>query len=271
MRARRNINRTSVSLFIIGLLSLAYFQATIGQVEGSPEEYENIPHDMQLIAELGIELPMGEERLVIWPTSEYTETHHAREDISERIPPVYPEGMSAENAKPIKVGGMAPEAALEEAGLWIREILLPHWIPSDLPERLIPLREEAAEWSKVLCRYQVEGNAIQIAQTRWGVCVVLRPEDEGGIHEPESIPERIFPRFFTKGEEMSALRGERLITPSEDVVLFELDEMDLSGPEPLDTWWGWTFWYTDGHAVAVFLQKRLAGGQYSLTPSDPWF
>ncbi len=236
----------------------------------SQYEFESLPDDVQLIPRLEIELPYGIEEMVVWPSSEYIDEHYATDDISDQLPPVYPE-RAMEDAKPIVPGGVSPEAAVEEAEWWFREILKEEWIPHDLRERLIPIRAEAAQWSMVIGRYQTQGHTIQVSQTRWGIVVVISPAFEGNVDEAEEFSRMIFDQFFTRGEEMITLDGQSISDAGEQFQAYLLDETRLPGPDAIENWWGWIAWYSDGRSIAIFMNKRIAGQQHTPTPDDPWF
>ncbi len=261
-----------VSLFLgLTLAVVAYLRTVNAEGRSIPNEFESLPHDVQLIPKLEVKLPNGVEKMVMWPSSKYIEEHYAKDDISDQLPPIYPERVM-EDAKPIRPGGVSPKAAIEEAELWLRQILKPEWIPPDLVERLIPLRSDTAQWSTVICRYETQGHVIQISQTRWAISVVLKPPLEDIINEKEKFGATVFEKFFTKGKEMSALKGQQVSLPSErQVTFYLLDVTRLPSTDAIENWWGWTAWYTDSHSIAVFLRKRIAGEQHTPTPEDPWF
>jgi hypothetical protein len=234
-------------------------------------KFENVPGDTQLIPPLPKKLPDDLQKLVEWPSQNYIEANYARVDRSAQLPPVYPEGRNSKNAKPIIPGGMSPQVAMDEAQEWIRQILKAEWIPPDLAKRLVPLRSEAAPMSMVICRYKVDGNAIQIIQTRWGIGVVVKPKMTGSLDKAGEFGNHVFLEFLNQGKELAELSQKREQSPSEHLALFGVDPVKIKAPDILENWWGTTTWYTDGQAVAALFRKRAAGEQHTPTSKDPWF
>ncbi len=270
MKIMKNIFIKIFGLFFGFVLALQP-ELSAGAEMRTPSEFKSISSNtLQLIPKLKAELPGSMQQLAIWPTTEIIQKKFAKEDISPKLPPIYREG-SRRDAPPLRPGGMSPQAAIGEAEYWVKQVLKSEWIPTDLRERLIPLREDAAERSQVIVRYEVDGNAFQLSQTRWGISVIVKPAGEGKVNEPEKIASTVFERYFNKGKEMSLLPGTRISSPEEWIMAFQLDEAKLTGPEALENWWGWSSWYTDGHALAVFLRKRTSGEQHTSGPDEPWF
>lgn len=253
-------------IFLSALVLLFFAEFGIAQ-----PVFEDIAPDIQLIKPLQRTLPNGMEALVVWPSPKYIDEHYAIDDISNQLTPIYPAG-AMEDAKPIRPGGMPPEVAVEEAELWFKEILKAKWIPPNLSERLIPLRNESQpQWSTVIARYQTQGHKIQITQTRWGVCVVIHPRFDDEVIYAEQIAKSVFAQFFTMGEEMSSQKGRQVSADTPGLTLYEPAQEKASEIRVRKNWWNWLAWYTDGNAVAVFLHKRFAGEVRTPSSEDPWF
>ncbi len=156
--------------------------------------------------------------------------------------------------------------------MWFKEILKDDWIPPDLTEKLIPLRNESLpHWSTVIAKYQVRGHKIQVAQTRWGVCVVIHPRFDDEVIDAEQIAKSVFKQFFTMGEEMSSQAGMQVPADTLGLTLYESAQEKASEIGVPKNWWNWLAWYTDGNSVAVFLHKRFAGEVRTPSSEDPWF
>ncbi len=237
---------------------------------GGDEEmsrFQAIEAQAQLIPAPTAELPWGVERMLAWPSAETLDQRQTLDDRSEQLAPTLPEG-GPPDAKPIVFGGISPQAALEEAEVWIRTVLKEEWIPSDLAERLIPQQAEQPEWSSVICRYSVGGTAIQISQTRWAITLVIQEDAAQEVAASDGGP-RVFERFFTEGERMADLP----FAPPSAIAgaLYILDERSLESPEAFENWWGSASWYAEGDATAVVMRKRIEGEMHTPRPDEPWF
>jgi hypothetical protein len=141
-----------------------------------------ISPDLQLISPIGndIGLPFTDKTMrkwVIWPSREYIKDHAAPKDRKKEVPPIYREGVNPKSAMPLVPGAKTPSLALYEATLWIEQVLDLQCIPQDLQERLLPIQMEAAKDSAVICRFEVNGNKIQVFQNVWAMCFVIQPGD----------------------------------------------------------------------------------------------
>lgn len=266
MKTLTAVERIRKGIFLSALAFLFFVEVGIAQ-----PVFEVIAPDTQLITPLKQTLTDGMEALVVWPSPKYIEDHYAKDDISNQLPAIYPAGVS-EDAKPIRPGGMPPEVAVEEAGLWFKEILKDDWIPPNLTEKLIPLRNERLpQWSTVIARYQAQGHKIQVAQTRCGVGVVIHPRFDDEVIEAEQIAKSVFKQFFTMGEEMSSQAGMQVRADPPGLTLYKPAQEKTSEIGVSKNWWNWLAWYTDGNSVAVFLHKRFAGEVRTPSSEDPWF
>ncbi len=261
-----------LSVVFLVCLSVAGYAAENG-ITTKPE-VKAIPCDFQLIAPIGddVQVPFVDtdmRRWVSWPSEEYIENHLARRDRSQEIPPVYGEA-DAENAKPKVPGAKSPTGAKREAGNWIETVLESRWIPENLSDRLIPTQRDPASKSAVLCRYEIDGVKIQIVQTRWAMCIVIKPTADvlAGVPSAEVGP-TVFKAFLKKGSDMASLPAEELKG--------EFDSIQVFSRKPghpyraVGQWWGWRLWYTDGAGLAVFLKKDDRDGQLIPSPDHPWF
>ena len=224
------------------------------ETKGKVEMVEPIPDDVQLIASCSPQLGKFRFTLAVWPSADEIRRKKAREDRSEKFPAKFPPGKDYSNAKPLCIGAIPPEAALKGAEHWIRTVLKAEWVPSDLAARLHALAEEDPANSTVWCRYKTKGHAIQFGQMRGVMCVVIRPGEPKGEGETAlDFSRRCLKQFLTKDEKLTQMPMEAVPLTAPELPMFK----GFSGMgDDAENWWGYMVWYTDGKAVAFFLQKR---------------
>jgi len=208
--------------------------------------------------------------LIEWPSVETLALETAREDRSKTIPPLFRQPKIGD-AKPIRLGARTPQAACKEAEQWIRQVLKPQWLPDDLAARLHPLQREPASQSVIVCRYAMDGHAIQINQTRACMSVVIRPlKGSLSTQIPKELGLTAFNTYLLNGDRMAALPAKE----TDGTANLRVWRLDYSAPIPpgaLENWWGWQLWLTDGDAIAVLLNKCSEDSARNIMPDDPWF
>jgi hypothetical protein len=208
--------------------------------------------------------------LIEWPAVETLNSQKADRDRSKTIPPLFRQPKIGD-AKPIRLGAQTPPAAAREAGQWIRRVLKPEWVPNDLADRLHPLQREPASQSIIVCRYDIDGHAIQINQSRGAMWVVIRPPKANPLSgNAKELASAIFNTYFLNGDRMAALQGKE----TNGLAGLRVWLPDYSASIPLgalENWWGWQLWLTDGRSVAVCLNKRSEDAARNIMADDPWF
>jgi hypothetical protein len=274
--ARQSMNSQKLSplaaALILLLAQLVPFMSR-GQAPATPSAGD-LPAAERLIAALpptnGLPLPAEALALLEWPSPEVLTTTKGPEDRSKTIPPLFREP-KIRDAKPIRLGAETPHAACREAMQWIRQVLKPEWVPADLGARLHALQREPASQSIIVCRYTIDGCAIQISQTRSVMSVVVRPP-KGALpgQNAEQFARSVFTNCFLQGDRMASL-------PAKEAARFGAVQAWLpnfspsTSPSVLENWWGWRLWLTDGKAVAVLLRKISEDSAYTPAPDEPWF
>ena len=269
--------KAQTQAILFGGLFLLFAQAEhLGApVEGRPQRIaSDLPASERLIAALpetnALPVPSDAPGLIEWPTVETLNSQRAREDRSRTIPPLFRQPKVGD-AKPIRLGAQAPQAACKEAEQWIRQVLKPQWLPDDLAARLHPLQREPASQSTIVCRYAIDGHAIQLNQTRASMWVVIKPPKGSlSVQNPKDLGIAAFNTYFLNGDHMASLPGKE----TDGAARLRVWRPDYSAPIPpgaLENWWGWRLWLTDGDAVGVFLSKCSEDSARSIMPDDPWF
>ena len=243
--------------------------------QGSPVRIaSDLPASERLVTALpqtnALPVSADAQGLIEWPSVETFSSQKAREDRSKTIPPLFRQPKIGD-AKPIKLGARSPQAACKEAEQWIRQVLKPQWLPDDLAARLHPLQRDPASQSIIVCRYAIDGHAIQINQTRASMWVVIKPP-KGNSFTGNAKESGIaaFNAYFLNGDRMASLPGKE----TGGAAKLRVWRPDYSAPIPpgaLENWWGWRLWLTDGDAVAVFLSKCSEDSARNIMPDDPWF
>ena len=208
--------------------------------------------------------------LMEWPSVETLDLRQARQDRSRTIPPLFRQPKVGD-AKPIRLGARTPQAACQEAEQWIRRVLKPQWLPDDLAARLQPLQREPASRSIIVCRYAMDGHAIQINQNRASMWVTIKPPKNDSLtRNAKDLGLAAFNTYFIEGDRMASLQGKETGGNAKQRIW----RPDYSAPIPqgaLENWWGWRLWLTDGEAVAVYLNKCSEDSARNIMPDDPWF
>jgi len=234
----------------------------------------DLPASERLVTALSLTnaLPVSTDAmgLIEWPSVETLDSQMAREDRSKTIPPLFRQPKIGD-AKPIRLGARPPQAACKEAEEWIRQVLKPQWVPDDVAARLRPLQREPASQSIVVCRYMIDGHAIQINQSRGLMWVIIRPPKTNPLSKDgKELADAIFHAYFLNSDRMASLQGKEISGAAK----LRVWRPDYSAPIPtgaLQNWWGWRLWLTDGNAVAVFLNKCSEDSARNIMPDDPWF
>jgi hypothetical protein len=257
------------------VLLLAQTQRLGAQAGARPHRIaSDLPAAEQLVAALpptnNLRLLPVVRGLFEWPAPETLSAQKAREDRSKTIPPLFRQPKIGD-AKPIRLGARSPEAACKEAEQWIRRVLKPEWVPDDLAPRLQPLQREPASESVIVCRYSIDGHAIQVNQNRGSMWVVIKPP-KGSLaaQDAKGLGSAVFSTCFLNGDRMASLAGKE-IDGTGNVRVWRPDYSAVIPPGALENWWGWRVWLTDGDAVAVFLGKRSEDSARNIMPDDPWF
>jgi hypothetical protein len=215
-------------------------------------------------------IPAEAQALFEWPAAETLTAPKSPEDRSKAIPPLFRQPKIGD-AKPIRLGARTPQAACKEAEQWIRQVLKPQWVPDDLAARLQPLRREPASRSIIVCRYAIDGHAIQISQSRASMWVIIRPlKGSLSAQNQKELGAAAFNTYFLNGDRMASLPGKE----TGGTANLQVWRPDYTAPMPpgaLGNWWGWRLWLTDGSAVAVLLSKCSEDSARNIMPDDPWF
>ena len=234
----------------------------------------DLPASERLITSLpetnALPIPPEVLDLMEWPTAQTLVSQKAHQDRSKTIPPLFRQP-KLRDAKPIRLGAESPQAACREAEQWIRRVLKPEWVPGDLASRLHPLQRDPASHSLVLCRYLINGHALQINQSRGSLWVIIRPPKVTPLsRNPKELADTIFNAYFLNGDRMASLQGKE-IKGTAKVHAWLPDFSAGIPPGAPENWWGWRLWFTDGQAVGVFLHKTSEDSARSIRPDDPWF
>jgi hypothetical protein len=234
----------------------------------------DLPPDERLVPALPptntLPVSADAQGLIEWPSVETLNSQEAGQDRSQTIPPLFRQPEIGD-AKPIRLGARSPQAACKEAEQWIRQVLKPQWLPDDLAVRLHPLQRDPASQSIIVCRYTIDGHAIQINQSRAAMWVVIKPPTSNSVtRNTNELGVAAFSNYFLKGDRMASLQGKE--TDGTAKLRIWLPDYSASiPPGALENWWGWRLWLTDGEAVAVFLAKTSEDSARSVMPDDPWF
>lgn len=259
------------ALFLI----LAQSEHNGAPAEGSPRRIaSDLPASERLVTALPptntLPVSADTQGLMEWPLAETLNSQLARQDRSKTIPPLFRQPKVGD-AKPIRLGARTPQAACQEAEQWIRRVLKPQWVPDDLAARLQPLQREPASQSIIVCRYAIDGHAIQINQSRASMWVILRPPKDNSLSPNATGPGiAAFSTYFLDGDRMAAVPAKE----SDGTAKPRIYLPDYSAPFPagaLENWWGWRLWLTDGEAVAFLLNKCSEDSARNIMPDDPWF
>jgi len=251
-----------------------------GESHGAPAEgptprtASDLPAAERLISAIhstnNLPVPADAQGLIEWPSVETLNSQQAHQDRSKTIPPLFRQPKVGD-AKPIRLGARSPHAACKEAEQWIRRVLKPQWLPDDLADRLQPLQREPASQSIIVCRYAMDGHAIQINQNRASMWVTIKPPKNNSlIPNAKELGNAAFNTYFLEGDRMADLQGKE----TDGSAKLRIWLPDYSAPIPagaLENWWGWRLWLTDGEAVAVFLNKCSEDSARNIRPDDPWF
>jgi hypothetical protein len=258
---------------LLWLVSQAVLVGAPAQVS-APRSAADLPAAERLITALpqtnALPIPAIAQSLLDWPSVETLNSQQARQDRSKTIPPLFRQPKIGD-AKPIGLGAQVPQAACREAEQWIRRVLKPEWVPDDLASRLHPLQRDPASQSIIVCRYLLEGHAIQINQSRGSMWVIIKPPKTSPLSQnARELASATFNTYFLNSDRMASLQGREISGTAKLRAWLP----DFSAPIPpgtLENWWGWRLWLTDGEAVAVFLDKTSEDSARSIMPDDPWF
>jgi hypothetical protein len=257
----------------VWLLAQAALFGAPGEVRAE-RSATDLPNSERLITafpKLGtLPISADSQDLAAWPSAETQNAQHAQVDRSKTLPPVFQQPKKRD-AKPIRMGALTPAAARKEAEQWIRRVLKPEWVPNDLAARLHLLQREPASLSIIVCRYAIDGCAIQITQNRSSMWVVIKPRDDASLGgDASGIEQAMFPTYFLMGDRMAALYAKSV----DGTAKLRIWAPNFSAPIPpgaLENWWGWRLWVTDGKALAVYLGKASDDSAHTVTPDEPWF
>ncbi|MGD9495317.1 MAG: hypothetical protein AB7Y46_03295 [Armatimonadota bacterium] len=238
---------------VVGLLLYTWlWRAGCTRMDGPPAERADeagagagAPFIAPRPATFGDALVRSLSQWVVWPDDEYIDRHLARQDRSADILPLYP-ATNVEDPKRLRAGAQSPARALAEAARWVRMALRPEWVPDALEGRLVRLQLDPASRSVILCRYKVDGNRFQIAQSRPALCIVTRAvRARSGAASPEETGPDAFRAFLAHGAEMAILPATGPQVADRLHVFFP--DQRVSWPEEAHaSWWGWRLWCTDG-------------------------
>jgi len=207
----------------------------------------------------------GMARWVEWPSAEYIAERQPPRDRRAQYPAVYPHG--DRRLPPLERGASSIRRVRLGCVQWLRALIKPEFIPDDPEAALILLQEPDPKQSSVFCRLRSDDTVVQVRQSDWAVCVVVRPAPEliGGL-APKEVGRAAFRGVLTRGDKMAndALAEVGGLPPG-------LSAFQTGVPADLEyVWSNFYFWYTDGHAVAVFFW-RCDGGPHVPRPGQPWF
>lgn len=212
----------------------AIFAYLLGTVAIASPVPTNIPPDVQLFNIATISDIPGVEFLK-WPTSEQIERLRSDKRPSENT-------------------FFAPLRTL-------RTILNERWIPSDLVDRMLCLKQSINGNDAVYVRYACEGYNIQIVQTTATIGVTIQATNT--THSTEVSK-------FTAEDARKAIGTtiDQFFNESEKIKVVSLREIKatsygFSGKSGFESpivgsfmnWWGLVSWYTDGHTYAFIFGK----------------
>ncbi|HOS95521.1 MAG TPA: hypothetical protein PLQ54_19570 [Armatimonadota bacterium] len=208
----------------------------------------------------------GMARWVIWPSDDDVAERQPPRDRSEPVGD--PDGQSGKPHELLCPPGNARSEALS----WVRELLKPEWAPPDLEDCLTLLQEEDPAESSVVCRFEIDGTGIQIAQRRWAMCVVVKPSPalSDGVPGDQMGP-ALMRALFARGDAMAEVPAtdRHDLAPGLWLGGYVAGEGDGRGGGP--RWWHWKAWYTDGLGVAIYFSKLSFDRKTSYLPGNPWF
>lgn len=264
-----------VTLLCVLFLFLAQSEHFGAPTNGpTPRTASDLPAVERLIIAIhstnNLPVPADVLGLIEWPAVETLNLQQARQDRSVTIPPLFRQPKVGD-AKPVRLGARSPQAARKEAEQWIRRVIKPQWLPDDLADRLQALQREPASQSIIVCRYAMEGHAIQINQSRASMWVIIKPPKTDLLTESaKELGVAAFNAYFLEGDRMASLQGKEI----DGTAKLRIWLPDYSAPIPpgaLENWWGWRLWLTDGEAVSVLLNKCSEDSARNIRPDDPWF
>lgn len=241
------------------------------------EQYDvhDVSDDIHIIRPLKghvtVPVPQSVLELVQWPARTDLGRLPAPVDRTGSIPPLLPDGVSGD-AKPIRVGARHPDLARREAEFWIRAILVPALIPSDLRDRLILIQDIDPSRSKIVCRFRISDRYIQVCQTQTFMWVVVRAISPVGATDCSDAAELggVFLDTFNKGTEMAEARFKTAQSTHSSTVCVRSGSSD--GKLRSETnWWGWKLCYSDGQALGVLFEKISENSAHSYAIDEPWF
>jgi len=183
-----------------------------------------------------------------------------------------------------EASGEKAEAAKTVSLDWIRKVLQEPWVPPDLGERLIALRDDVEmpdpeDQSKMIrcaavrVRYKTQAYRIQVVQTSETMAVVIAPQEvpetraatEEARRQLVSDTARL---FLNKSAEINS--WATLVTTSTEAAT--VGGVDYAAhPEALNRWYGMMHWCRDG-AVVVFTLMKAEEDRPRLPPLlKNWF
>lgn len=267
------MNGSLVRLIVFASLVCSLYGSLTAE-SNAQKAVRDIPESVQLLPviqeNVSAPIPAKLRDKVAWPSAGVVESQRARSNRSHTIPPVYP-ASGVIDPKPVRLGAVSPEVACKEAESWIHRVLKDEWIPSDLTKRLIALQRDPASQSTIVCRYEINGHAVQVSQTRNAMWVIVKPAEDSVLRaKEEQIGPSVFKTFFANGDQMAALKAKETNGVA-TVHIYQPDDTIPIPPSAIQNWWGWQVWYTDGDAVAVLLRKCTQDSARIVTADDPWF
>jgi hypothetical protein len=200
---------------------------------------------------------------VVWPPDAEATPADAARDRSAEIP----HGR-------IRVA-RSPDEARGDAAMWIRDLLREEWVPADLRERVILIQDDDAAKSRVLCRYDVDGHQMQVVQSSWCVCTVIRPRPgEIAAVDARDYAAAVFRLFFAHGEEVATTALGTPLGAFDGLEVFSPGRTPDDWSEEMrafEHWWIPAGWYSDGTAIAVVTGKSDIDNPTIPTHETPWF
>ena len=203
---------------------------------------------------------------VEWPSTNEIRATLATNDISERTNPPPPKTVE-EDRKPTELPTKAPSTVVRQVIRGLPFLLREEWIPDNVSEYMLTLRKPDLSESRLLVRYVVQGQSIQIIMKRAYMCVTILPDIrtlKGS--ETSTLSERVFRTFFQHGEEMAALSYATNAVGNCTMGVPSRNYLYSDG-------WRSSAWLSDGKGIAILIPRRSHSQQrvWQADEKEPWF
>ena len=168
---------------------------------------------------------------------------------------------------------LVPAAVWEDRDLWLRRVLKPEWIPSDLRARTIAFRQYRG-YDTLALRYRRDGYDVQIMDLAGLVTVAVRGSQSvsfpASIASADALVKGVIERFLNLStSELANLAISGVFPTNPPDTVYSFTVRSSVGYQFLPPWW-MAKGFTDGHTVYLSMNKSLDehltfGGQQAST------